>query len=64
MSLINFQLISLRIQPNQLFKAIESVISSKKISEAIVSSKSRERRNRNLPGVPRRLSDRNQYADK
>ncbi|CCQ66878.1 Sulfate and thiosulfate binding protein CysP [Crocosphaera watsonii WH 0402] len=49
MSLINFQLISPRIQPNQLFKAIESVISSEKISQAIASSKSRERRNRNLP---------------
>ncbi len=49
MSLIDFQLISPKIQPNQLFKAIESVISSEKISEAITSSKSLERRNRNLP---------------
>ena len=49
MSLINFTLVSPRIQPNQLFKAIEKVISSEKISEAITSSKSLERRNRNLP---------------
>ncbi len=49
MSLINFEIVSPRIKPSQLFKAIESVIAPEKISEAITSSKSLERRNRNLP---------------
>lgn len=49
MSLIDFQLISPKIKPNQLFKAIERVISPEKIREAISSSNSIEERERSLP---------------
>ena len=49
MSLIDFQLISPKLKPNQLFKAIERVISPEKIREAISSSNSIEERERSLP---------------
>ena len=48
MSLIQFSVLRAKISPNQLFQAIESVIPSEKITEAILKSNSLEIRERRL----------------
>jgi hypothetical protein len=48
MSLIQFSVLTAKISPNQLFQAIESVIPSEKITEAISLSNSFEIRERRL----------------